>query len=95
MELISPTDFAKEKVQSVQEYAMLAARSIGNLFKRPLYLADMIQQADRVLHRWRARAEQRRYPAEIRFADPDWTISIPRHGARVGSGHHWINGCRS
>src|SRR5947209_10761681 len=46
MELISPTDFAKEKVQSVQEYAMLAARSIGNLFKRPLYLADMIQQAD-------------------------------------------------
>ena len=25
---------------------MLAARSIGNLFKRPLYLADMIQQAD-------------------------------------------------
>ena len=46
MELISPTDFAKEKVQSVQEYAMLAARSIGNLFKRPLYFADMIQQAD-------------------------------------------------
>ena len=25
---------------------MLAARSIGNLFKRPLYFADMIQQAD-------------------------------------------------
>jgi phospholipid/cholesterol/gamma-HCH transport system permease protein len=46
MELISPTDFAKEKVQSVQEYALLAARSIGNLFKRPLYIADMIQQAD-------------------------------------------------
>jgi phospholipid/cholesterol/gamma-HCH transport system permease protein len=46
MELISPTDFAKEKIQSVQEYAMLAARSIGNLFKRPLYFADMIQQAD-------------------------------------------------
>jgi len=46
MELISPTDFAKEKVQSVQEYAGLAARSIGNLFKRPLYVGDMIQQAD-------------------------------------------------
>src|SRR5437867_2418757 len=46
MELISPTDFAKEKVRSVQEYALLAARSIGNLFKRPLYVADMIQQAD-------------------------------------------------
>src|SRR5262249_51417232 len=28
------------------EYAGLAARSIGNLFKRPLYVGDMIQQAD-------------------------------------------------
>jgi phospholipid/cholesterol/gamma-HCH transport system permease protein len=46
MELISPTDFAKEKVRSVQEYAVLAAQSIGNIFRRPLYLADMIQQAD-------------------------------------------------
>jgi phospholipid/cholesterol/gamma-HCH transport system permease protein len=46
MELISPADFAKEKVQSVQEYAFLAARSLGNLFKRPLYVADMVQQAD-------------------------------------------------
>jgi phospholipid/cholesterol/gamma-HCH transport system permease protein len=46
MELISPTDFAKEKVQSVQEYGQLAARSLGNLFKRPLYVGDMVQQAD-------------------------------------------------
>src|SRR5215475_4199235 len=46
MELISPTDFAKEKVQAVQEYALLAARSLGNLFKRPLYVGDMTQQAD-------------------------------------------------
>jgi phospholipid/cholesterol/gamma-HCH transport system permease protein len=46
MELISPTDLAKEKVQSVQEYAQLAARSLGNLFKRPLYVGDMVQQAD-------------------------------------------------
>src|SRR5258708_16307232 len=46
MELISPTDFAKQKVQSVQDYAALAGRSIGNLFKKPLYLADMMQQAD-------------------------------------------------
>ena len=46
MELISPTDYAKEKVRSVQDYAVLAARSLGNLFKRPLYVADMIQQAD-------------------------------------------------
>ena len=36
MELISPTEFAKEKVKSVQEYSLLAARSVANLFRRPL-----------------------------------------------------------
>ena len=46
MELISPTDWAKEKVQSVQEYSTVAARAIGNLFLRPRYLADTTQQAD-------------------------------------------------
>src|ERR1700736_2740093 len=46
MELLSPTEYAKEKVKSIQDYAILAARSVGNLFKRPLYVADMIQQAD-------------------------------------------------
>ena len=46
MEFISPTDFAKEKVLAVQEYATLAGRSLGNLFKRPLYVADIVQQAD-------------------------------------------------
>jgi phospholipid/cholesterol/gamma-HCH transport system permease protein len=46
MEIISPTDFAKEKILAVQEYATLAGRSLGNLFKRPLYVADIVQQAD-------------------------------------------------
>src|SRR5437870_13087916 len=50
MELFSPTnfaiDFARDRVQSVQDYALLAARSVTNLFRRPLYVADMIQQAD-------------------------------------------------
>src|SRR6202030_4248605 len=46
MELLSPTDYAKEKVKSVQDYAVLAVRSLVNLFKRPLYIGDMIQQAD-------------------------------------------------
>ncbi len=46
MELISPTEFAKDKVKSVQDYAALAVRSLGNLFQRPLYIADMLQQAD-------------------------------------------------
>jgi phospholipid/cholesterol/gamma-HCH transport system permease protein len=46
MELISPTEFAKETVLSVQEYALLATRSVANLFRPPHYFADMIQQAD-------------------------------------------------
>src|SRR6266567_4596541 len=46
MELISPSDFAKQKVQSVQEYAEIAARAVANLFARPRYFGDMIQQAD-------------------------------------------------
>jgi phospholipid/cholesterol/gamma-HCH transport system permease protein len=46
MELISPTDFAKQKVLSVQEYTLLAAQSIGNVFRKPVYFPDMVQQAD-------------------------------------------------
>jgi phospholipid/cholesterol/gamma-HCH transport system permease protein len=46
MELISPADYAKGKVQSVQDYVLLSMRSLGNLFQKPLYLADMASQAD-------------------------------------------------
>jgi phospholipid/cholesterol/gamma-HCH transport system permease protein len=46
MELISPLDFAKEKVQAVQDYTLLSVRSITNLFSRPRYPADTVQQAD-------------------------------------------------
>jgi phospholipid/cholesterol/gamma-HCH transport system permease protein len=46
MELISPADFAKDKVLAVQDYALLATRSLVNLFRTPRYLADTIQQAD-------------------------------------------------
>ncbi len=45
MELISPADFAKDKVLAVQDYALLATRSLVNLFRTPRYLADTIQQA--------------------------------------------------
>jgi phospholipid/cholesterol/gamma-HCH transport system permease protein len=37
---------AKNVVTSVQDYALLSARAIGNLFQRPRYVADMITQAD-------------------------------------------------
>ena len=46
IEGISPSEFVKSKLLSVQEYALLSARSIANLFKRPIYANDMIQQAD-------------------------------------------------
>lgn len=46
VELVSPSDFLKEKVQSVQDYTLLSARAVANLFRRPLYFSDMIEQAD-------------------------------------------------
>ena len=46
MELIFPTDFAKDKILAVQEYCLLAGRSVGNIFKRPRYFGDTLQQAD-------------------------------------------------
>jgi len=46
IELISPGDWLKRQVRSVQDYTLVAARSIGNLFSGPRYLADTTQQAD-------------------------------------------------
>jgi len=46
MELVSPFDFVKRSVLAVQEYTYLSLRSLANLFRKPLYMADTIQQAD-------------------------------------------------
>jgi len=46
MELISPSEFGKQKVLAVQEYTQLSIQSLTNLFRKPLYVADMVQQAD-------------------------------------------------
>src|SRR5579863_4286101 len=48
MELISPTEIAKEKIEAVQDFSVLAGRSVANLFRYPRYFADMMQQADLV-----------------------------------------------
>jgi phospholipid/cholesterol/gamma-HCH transport system permease protein len=48
MELIAPIDLAKQSVQRVQEYTLLAWRSIANLFAHPRYLSDTLQQADSI-----------------------------------------------
>jgi phospholipid/cholesterol/gamma-HCH transport system permease protein len=46
VELISPSEFAKDKIRALQEYTLLCSRALANLFRRPLYVADIIQQAD-------------------------------------------------
>jgi len=46
MEIVSPTDLAKEKVLAVQEYSLLSWRSLRNIFSQPRYIADTLQQAD-------------------------------------------------
>ena len=46
MELLSPTDYAKQAVMAIQEYSTLAAQSIANLVRHPRYVADTLTQAD-------------------------------------------------
>jgi phospholipid/cholesterol/gamma-HCH transport system permease protein len=46
MELLSPSDYAKGTVLAIQHYSVLAARSVGNVFRQPRYVADTLQQAD-------------------------------------------------
>jgi phospholipid/cholesterol/gamma-HCH transport system permease protein len=48
MDLISPIEFAKQKIQAVQEYTLLASHSIANIFRKPLYFAEMVEQADSI-----------------------------------------------
>jgi len=46
LELISPIDVAKDIALAVQDYTVLSAQSLANFFRRPLYMGDMLQQAD-------------------------------------------------
>ena len=39
---------AKRGVTAVQDYSLLSARALGNLFRRPFYGADIITQADMI-----------------------------------------------
>jgi phospholipid/cholesterol/gamma-HCH transport system permease protein len=42
----SLTDLVKQQLVAVQEYSLLAGRSVSNLFSRPRYWADTLLQAD-------------------------------------------------
>ena len=46
LELASPIEFAKDAALAVQEYTLLSAQAMANFFRRPLYMGDMLQQAD-------------------------------------------------
>jgi len=46
MEIKSPVQIAKENVLAVQDYSLLAGRSVANVFRKPRYMADWLQQAD-------------------------------------------------
>ncbi len=46
MRLLSPEAYAKSIVASVQEYSLLCARAVANLFTRPRYMADIYAQMD-------------------------------------------------
>lgn len=46
MPVFSPAEFAKGKVEAVQEYSLLAGRSLTNILGHPRYVADTLVQAD-------------------------------------------------
>src|SRR5215475_1717358 len=46
IELVSPSDWVKQQIKAVQDYALVGARAVANVFTGPRYFADSIQQAD-------------------------------------------------
>ena len=48
MAIPSLNEIAKDKIESVQDYSLLAGRSLSNLFSQPRYLADTLLQADSI-----------------------------------------------
>jgi len=46
MEIVSPIQIVKSNLLAVQDYSNLAGRSITNLFSKPRYMGDTLQQAD-------------------------------------------------
>jgi phospholipid/cholesterol/gamma-HCH transport system permease protein len=48
MPIESLEGIAKRSVAAVQNYALLSGTAVANLFRRPLYLADWITQADSI-----------------------------------------------
>jgi phospholipid/cholesterol/gamma-HCH transport system permease protein len=48
MPFVSPENFAKQTIASIQDYSILCWRAIVNLFSRPRYWADIYAQMDSI-----------------------------------------------
>jgi len=48
MAILSLNDIAKDKIEAVQDYSLLAGRSLSNLLSQPRYYADTLLQADSI-----------------------------------------------
>ncbi|HEX8893144.1 MAG TPA: ABC transporter permease [Terriglobales bacterium] len=48
MAIPSLNDIAKDRVEAVQDYSLLAGRSLSNLFSQPRYMSDTLLQADSI-----------------------------------------------
>src|SRR5271166_1491704 len=48
MPIFSPIEIAKDNVAAVQDYSLLAGRSLSNIFAHPRYFADTLLQADSI-----------------------------------------------
>jgi phospholipid/cholesterol/gamma-HCH transport system permease protein len=48
MELTSPTYLVKKNIQTVQDYVLFCGQAVANLFRKPLYVSDMMVQADAI-----------------------------------------------
>src|SRR3954469_3975364 len=46
MELVSPVEIVKGNVLAIQEYSILSGKALKNIFRKPRYVADTLQQAD-------------------------------------------------
>jgi phospholipid/cholesterol/gamma-HCH transport system permease protein len=46
MELRSPSEVIKDYLLAVQDYALLSAQAVANVFRRPRYLNETLMQAD-------------------------------------------------
>lgn len=48
MRFVSPEAYVKNTLATVQEYTVLCARAVGNLFTKPRYIADTFTQMDSI-----------------------------------------------